>query len=103
VFQVVVVVLEGALGVVGRVDEDALDLAAMQRQQGLEGLQVVALDQQVVGGGARVPYRLLEAVNASWRPSQSRVGMGQATGWRKSAIKIIAAGARQTGAGVVFD
>ena len=46
--QVVVVVLEGALRVVRRVDEDALHPAPVKRQQGLEGLQVVALDQQVL-------------------------------------------------------
>src|ERR1035437_4422613 len=41
VFEVVVVVLEGAAGVVGRVDEDALDAACVEGQQGLEGLQIV--------------------------------------------------------------
>ena len=49
VFQVVVVVLEGAAGVVGRVDEDALDAAGVEGQQRLEGLQIVALDEHVLG------------------------------------------------------
>lgn len=55
VFQLVVVVLERALGVVGRVDEDALHLPAVERQQCLEGFEVVALNQQVVGD-ARSPW-----------------------------------------------
>ena len=38
VLQVVVVVLEGALGVVGRVDEDALHPPGVERQQGLQAL-----------------------------------------------------------------
>ncbi len=49
--KVIVVMLEGAFGVVGRIDEDALHPAPVERQQGLEGLQVVALDQQVARGG----------------------------------------------------
>jgi hypothetical protein len=47
-FQVVVVMLKRALGVVGRVDEDALELPPVERQQGLERFEVVAVDQQVV-------------------------------------------------------
>ncbi|OIQ86934.1 hypothetical protein GALL_311930 [mine drainage metagenome] len=50
VLQLVVVVLERALGVVRRVDEDAFHLACIERNQRLERQQVVALDQQVVGG-----------------------------------------------------
>ena len=45
--QAVVVMLEGAAGVVGRVDVDAFDLPGVVGQQGFEGVQVVALDQQV--------------------------------------------------------
>ena len=48
VLQVVVVVVKGALGVLRRVNEDALDLPPVKRQQGLESLQVVALNKQVV-------------------------------------------------------
>jgi hypothetical protein len=46
-FQLVVVVLESRLGVVGRVDVDALHLPAIVGQQGFQGEQVVTLDQQV--------------------------------------------------------
>jgi hypothetical protein len=48
--------LKRALGVVGRVNEDALDPARVERNQGFEGQQVVALNQQVVGiGAAHIP------------------------------------------------
>ena len=57
VFQVVVVVLEGAFGVVGRVDEDALDLPAVKRQQAFQRFEVVALDQQVALCRLRVAMR----------------------------------------------
>ena len=46
VFKVVVVMLESALGVVRRIDEDAFDTAGVERQKRLEGFEVVALDQQ---------------------------------------------------------
>jgi len=52
VLQVVVVMLKRALGVVGRVNKDALDLPAVEGQQGLQGFEVVALDEQVVCLGA---------------------------------------------------
>jgi hypothetical protein len=35
-------------GVVGRVDVDALDLSGVHGQQGLEGLEVVAVDDEIV-------------------------------------------------------
>jgi hypothetical protein len=44
----VVVVFKGAAGVVRRVDEDALHLPCEVLLQGLEGEQVVAVDQDVV-------------------------------------------------------
>jgi hypothetical protein len=46
-FEVVVVVLEGALGVVGRVNGDAPDAPGVVWQQGFEGVEVVALNEQV--------------------------------------------------------
>ena len=49
VLQIVVVMLEGALGVVRRIDEDALDPPRAERQQRLERLQIVALNEPVVG------------------------------------------------------
>jgi hypothetical protein len=60
VLQVVVVVLEGRAGVVGRIDVDAFDLAGAVGQEGLERLQVVALDEQVVAGcisSSRIPQK----------------------------------------------
>ena len=48
--QVVVVMLERAFGVVRWVDEDALDLPAIERQQGFQRFKVIALNQQVVLG-----------------------------------------------------
>lgn len=49
-----VVVVDPVLiaGVVGRVDVDALDLAGVVGQQGFEGKEVVALDEQVSAAGA---------------------------------------------------
>ena len=46
--------LKRAFGVVGWVDEDAFDLPPVKRQQGLEGLQVVALNQQVISGSGGI-------------------------------------------------
>lgn len=46
-FEVVVVMLEGALRVVGGIDVDALDAPGVVRQQRLEGIEVVALDEEV--------------------------------------------------------
>jgi hypothetical protein len=37
--------------VIGRVDVDALDLPAIAREEGLEGFEVVALDQEILGLG----------------------------------------------------
>ena len=54
--QVVVVVLERAPGVVRRVDEDALHPAAVEGQQRLQRIQVVALHQQVAGRGGGVAH-----------------------------------------------
>ena len=45
--RVVVVVLESAARVVGRVDEDAFHSARVVGQQGLQRVEVVALDQHV--------------------------------------------------------
>ena len=60
--EVVVVVLKRAFGVVGRVDEDAFDLPAIKRQQRLQRLQVVALDQKIIG-----IYAVFSAIFASSR------------------------------------
>jgi hypothetical protein len=49
VLEVVVVMLEGRPGVVRRIDVDALHLAGEERQQRLQRLEVVALDQHVPG------------------------------------------------------
>lgn len=46
--------LEGGLGVVGRVDEDALHPSGINRQQAFEGIQVVPLDEEIPGGGVAV-------------------------------------------------
>jgi len=85
VLQLVVVMLERALRVVGRVDEDAFHPAAVERQQGLEGREVVALDQQVVGtrDGVAVAGDGLQQAVGTWaavvkaavRLSQASVGM----------------------------
>lgn len=56
-FEIVVVVLEGGAGVVGRVDIDALHLTGVERQQCLERFEVVALDEHVAG--ARIASRKL--------------------------------------------
>src|SRR5438132_11226872 len=46
--QPVVIMSEGAAGVVRRIDEDAFHLARVVRLQGLEREQVVAVDQNIV-------------------------------------------------------
>ncbi len=51
--QIVVVVLKSAAGVIGRVDEDAFDLPAIEREQGFQRFKVVALNQKVVVRGFR--------------------------------------------------
>ena len=59
VFELVVVVLESALGVVGRVDEDALHTSRIERDQGFQRKQVVALDEEIfVGTGEVAMHRL---------------------------------------------
>src|SRR3546814_3320293 len=58
------------LGVVGRVDVDALHPAGVERQQGLQGLQVVALDEHVAGrgvAGREVRHFLQQAVGHALR------------------------------------
>ncbi len=59
--RVDIVVVDPALaaGVVGRVDVDAFDAPRVARQQGLEGEQVVGVDDEVSGG--RGAYRLIVA------------------------------------------
>ena len=49
VFEIVVVVLEGRARVIRQINVDALHLAGVERQQDLEGFQIVALDEHVVG------------------------------------------------------
>ena len=46
-FQRVIIMLEGAAGVVGRIDIDALHLACVVGKQGSQGLKVVALNEQI--------------------------------------------------------
>ena len=48
-FEIVVVMLESRARVVRRVDVDALHLPGIKRQQRLQRLQVVALNEQVAG------------------------------------------------------
>ncbi len=84
VFQVVVVVLKSAAGVAGRVNEAAFHLPSVKRQQGLEGLQVVARSGGIAKDMARsvraqhMRGSLFGTEKAAWRSSQSSVGMGQA-------------------------
>ena len=47
VFKIVVVVLERAAGVVGRINEDALHPPRVERQQGFQGFEIIALYKQV--------------------------------------------------------
>ncbi|MEY4725959.1 MAG: hypothetical protein RLZ36_586 [Pseudomonadota bacterium] len=58
--------LERALGVVRRVNKDALDLPPVKRQQGLEGLQVVALNEQVVLGRSDIAMDMTCRVRAQY-------------------------------------
>ena len=69
VLQVVVVVLKRAFGVVGWVDEDAFHLPPVKGQQGFEGFEVVALDEQVV------VQPLSPALSPEGRGSNNRRGM----------------------------
>ena len=57
VLQVVIVVLKGAPSVIRRVNEDALHPACVEREQRLQRIQVVPLDEHVFG--VRVPIRVL--------------------------------------------
>ena len=52
VFEVVVVMLERGAGVVRRIDVDALHFAGVERQQRLQRLQVVAVDEDTLGRDA---------------------------------------------------
>jgi hypothetical protein len=54
VLEVVVVMLEGAAGVVGRIDVDALHTTGIVGEEGLEGFEVVALDEEVVSLRIRI-------------------------------------------------
>jgi len=71
VLDAIVIVGKGAAGVVRGVDEDALHLAGVLLLQGLQGQQVVALDQQVVVGGRRAAGVLVvqqvTLCRATWR------------------------------------
>ena len=62
-----VVVVEPALvaRVVGRVDIDALDLACISGQQGLQHVEVIAVDDEVVVGVRRA-YRLSRTQTKGW-------------------------------------
>ena len=48
VLQIVVIVLEGAPGIVGRVNGDAPDAPGVIRQQGFERVEVIPLNEQVL-------------------------------------------------------
>jgi hypothetical protein len=54
VLEVIVVVLEGRPGFIGRVYVDALHASGVVGKQGFEGLEVVALDEEVVLCGFRI-------------------------------------------------
>ncbi len=69
--KVIVVVLKGRACIVGRVDIDALHTSGVIRQQGLEGLEVVTLDEEVILRGFRI------ADNA---PSNGGMGLEEAKG-----------------------
>ena len=56
-FQLVVVVFECALGVVGGINEDALHLPCIEGHKSFQGQQVVSLDQKIV---ATVPVGLFK-------------------------------------------
>ena len=61
--QIVVVMFKGASGVVRRVYVNALHLARIVRQQGFEGVQVVALNEHVPGAAvAMAPGFFQQAV-----------------------------------------
>ena len=63
----VVVMGEGAAGVVGRVDEDAFDLAGVLAFQRLQRQQVVAMNQQVVVESRRAGFGLFEQIGGGRR------------------------------------
>jgi hypothetical protein len=52
VFKIVVVMLEGALGVVRRIDVDAFHTTGVEREQCLEGFEIVALDRRLFEAGS---------------------------------------------------
>jgi hypothetical protein len=47
--QIIVVMLEGTAGVVGGVNENAFHFPGIVRKQGLEGVQIVALNEHIAG------------------------------------------------------
>ena len=86
--------IESEFGVVWWVDEDAFDLPPVKRQQRLEGLQVVTLNEQVVFGRRSVTKNMASSVGrntcvavfeatekAARRSSQSSVGMVYLLKW----------------------
>ena len=66
--QIVVIVLERAPGVIGRIDVDALHLPAIKREKRFEGNEVVAMDNQVLSGcfGIAVDGFALEKVKGDF-------------------------------------
>jgi hypothetical protein len=63
--------LKRAFGVVGRVYKDAFDLATVKGQQGFEGFEVVALDEEIVLDGW-----WSQGAGRALTPALSRVGRG---------------------------
>lgn len=58
--QIVVVMGKGAARIVGRIDVDALHLARIVGEEGLEGFQIVALNEQIVRGAVAVAFGLFQ-------------------------------------------
>jgi len=69
VLKVVIIVLEGATGIVGRIYENAFHASGIVRQQGFEGLEVVSLDEEVVLCGFKVADYAAFNVSANFTPS----------------------------------
>ena len=59
-FQVIVVMLKGASGIIWRVYIDAFHLARIVRKQGLEGFQIVALNEHVLRGAVAVALNFFQ-------------------------------------------
>ena len=72
--QLVVVMLKRALGVVGRINEDAFHPSAIKRQQRFERQQVVTLNQQVFR--FRVAMRGLELQQVIGNVSRDALRLG---------------------------